>query len=102
MQGLDKFRHLIIRLPGNESTYNRKKRAGRTAVIHAHTPAYQIQGLDAISSLVQLRDSGIAHELLHALFVDVAVAAETLHGHVGAFETHVGEMRLNHGCQQVE
>ena len=49
------------------------------ARMRAHLAADEVQRLDAVGAFVDLRDAGVAHELLHAAFADVAVAAEHLH-----------------------
>jgi hypothetical protein len=38
---------------------------------------HDIQSLDSVGALVDLRDAGVAHELLHPPFGDVSVAADT-------------------------
>jgi hypothetical protein len=56
--------------------------------------------LDAVGAFVNLRDAGVAHELLHAVLGDVAVAAEHLLRHHGVGETGVGADAFDHRRQQ--
>ena len=46
--------------------------------------ADQVERLDAVGALVDLGDARVAHQLLHAPFADVAVAAEHLHAELAA------------------
>ena len=57
--------------------------------------ADQVERLDAVGAFVDLGDAGVAHELLHAVLADVAVAAVDLHAEVGGLEADVGEERLD-------
>ena len=60
----------------------------RAAAVLRQLAADEVERLDAVGALVDHGDAGIAHELLHAVFGDVAVAAEHLLRHDG-----VGEAR---------
>ena len=63
--------------------------------------AHQVERLDAVRALVDLADPRVAHELLHAVLADVAVAAVHLHGEVGGLEAVVGEEGLDDRRQQL-
>ena len=58
--------------------------------------------LNAVRALVDHGDAGIAHELLHAVLGDVAVAAEDLLRLDGVVEADVGEDALQHRRHQAE
>ena len=45
----------------------------------AQLAADQVERLDAVGAFVELGDAAVAHQLLHAVLADVAVAAEDLH-----------------------
>ena len=69
--------------------------AQQAAHVLAQLAADKIQRLDAVGALVELRDARVAHQLLHAVLADVAVAAEDLHAQVGHVEAGVGEEGLD-------
>jgi hypothetical protein len=62
-----------------------------------HLAAQQVQRLDAGGAFVQRGDAGIAGDLLHAVFADVAVAAKHLDAQVGRFQAHLGQKALEDG-----
>ena len=51
------------------------------AAIGAELAADQVERLDAVGAFVDLGDAGVADELLHAPFADIAVAADRSAGH---------------------
>src|SRR3546814_16381581 len=65
--------------------------AQQAAHVLAKLAADEVQGLDAVGALVDLRDARVAHELLHAVLADVAVAAVDLHAEIGDLEAGIGE-----------
>ena len=67
------------------------ERHQRAAAVLAELAADQIERLDAVGAFVNLRDARVAHELLHAVLGDVAVAAEHLLRHHRVGEAGVGE-----------
>ncbi len=69
--------------------------AQQTAAMHGHLAPDQVERLDAVGAFVEHGDARVAHELLHAPFADVAVAAENLHAEIGDGEGVVGEHRLD-------
>src|ERR1051325_8054645 len=52
--------------------------------------------LDLLGALVDLRDLRVAHEALDGIFLDVAVAAEDLHGLRRALHRDVAALHLRH------
>ena len=64
--------------------------------------ADEVERLNAVGALVDHGDAGVAHELLHAPFVDIAVAAEHLLRLHGVLEAEVGEHALEHRRHQPE
>ena len=58
----------------------------------------QIDGLDAIGSFVDLRDTSIPDLLLHTPFADIPMAAEDLLRLDRAFEAEISESRLDDRC----
>ena len=60
----------------------------------------QVQRLDAGGAFVQRGDAGIAGQLFHAVFADVAMAAETLQRVVGILDTPFGLAGLGDGRQE--
>ena len=61
----------------------------------AELAADEVHGLDAVGALVDHGDAGIAHELRHAPFLDVAMAAEHLLRLDGVVEAEIGEHALH-------
>ena len=89
--------HIVARLQVADRLFQRRGEAGRIAgrlrrgdspptssnkACTARPPfcgqlaADEVHRLHAVGAFVDLRDAGVADELLHALFADVAVAAE--------------------------
>ena len=64
--------------------------------------AHQVERLDAVRAFVDLADPRVAHELLHAVLADVAVAAVDLDRKVGGLEAVVGEEGLDDRRQQLD
>ena len=62
--------------------------------------ADQIERLDAVGALVDHGDAGVAHELLHAVLGDVAVAAEHLLRQHRIGEALVGQHAFDHRRHQ--
>ncbi len=61
------------------------------AAVLAELAADEIERLNAVGAFVDHGDAGIAHILAHAVFFDIAVAAEDLLGHDGVVEALVGQ-----------
>ena len=68
----------------------------------AELAADQVERLDAVRAFVDLGDAGVADELLHAPFADIAVAAIDLLGVDRGLEALVGEIALDHRGEQAE
>ena len=62
----------------------------------------QVDRLDLVRALVDHRDAAVAHDLLDAVVVHVAVATEDLQRIVGTSMAAVGEKGLDHGGQQAD
>ena len=62
-----------------------------TSAILAELAADEVHRLDAVGALIDHRDAGIAHELRHPRFLDIAVAAEHLLGLDGVVEAKIGQ-----------
>src|SRR3546814_4724899 len=73
----------------------------RARQLHGLAP-HQVQRLDAGRALVQGGDAGIARELLHAVFGDVAMATEALQRVVGALHAPFGEAGLGDRGKEAE
>ncbi len=52
----------------------------QSSFVHAELATGEIESVNTVRALVDLRDARIANELLHAPLTDVSVAAEYLHG----------------------
>src|SRR4029079_9018599 len=63
----------------------------RPAAILAKLASDQVKRLNAIGALIDLRNSRIAHELLHAVLGNVSVSAENLLRKDRVGKTAVGE-----------
>ena len=74
--------------------------ADRAAAILGQLAPNQIHRLDAVGAFVDLGDAGVADELVHAPFADIAVAAENLLHVDRDFEPAVGEVALDHRGEQ--
>ena len=79
---------------------HREERLDACAALLRQLASAQIHRLDSICAFVNLRDAGVADELFHAPFADVAVAAEHLL-HIGRdLIALVGAIALDHRGQQ--
>mmetsp|Transcript_64540 Transcript_64540/g.108155 ORF Transcript_64540/g.108155 Transcript_64540/m.108155 type:complete len:333 (-) Transcript_64540:870-1868(-) len=77
--------------------------AERRQVLHLvqdDLAAQQVQGLDPGGPLIQLRNTGIAHYLLHAPFIDVPVSSVHLQAIVRHLEAGLRQERLHDRGQQ--
>src|SRR5205085_6615994 len=74
----------------------------RPPAIGAEFSSDQVEGLDAVGALVDLGDAGVADELFHAPFADIAVAAIDLLGVDRGLEALVGEIALDDGGEDSE
>ena len=77
-----------------------EERLQRAAAVLRQFAPDQIERLDAVGALIDHRDARIAHELLHAPFGDVAVAAEHLLRGDGVGEAEIREHALHHRREQ--
>ena len=68
-----------------------EKRHRRAAAVARQFASHQIERLNAVGALIDHGDARIAHELLHAPFGDVAVAAEHLLRQHRVGESDIGE-----------
>ena len=66
----------------------------RAAAVLRQLAADQVERLDAVGALVDHGDARIAHELLHAVLGDVAVAAEHLLRHARRWRSRGRSARL--------
>ena len=64
--------------------------------LHGQLPTHQVQRLNGIRPLVNLRDAGITHILLNAILFDVAVPTKRLQRRIGVVKPFVGEKRFDH------
>ena len=79
---------------------SRRRRARARPPSLAELAADQVHRLDAVGAFVDLGDAGIADELLHAPFADIAVAAEHLLRVDRRLEALVGQIALDDRRQQ--
>ena len=70
--------------------------AGQPANASRQLATDQIERLNAIGAFIDHGDAGIAHELLHAPFGDIAVAAVNLLRHRRALIAEIGHIGLHH------
>ena len=99
----DELGHAVVfGLLATEGVQQLQVTADRPAAVLGQLAADQVQRLDAVGPLVDHGDAGVAHELLHAPFADVAVAAEDLLGVGGMGVGQVGEHALDHRGQQAD
>src|SRR6185437_16320807 len=70
-----------------------------TAVL-AELAADKVERLDTVGAFVYLRNARVAHELLHAMFGDVAVAAEYLLRQNRIGKTAIGKHAFDDWRQQ--
>src|SRR5690606_4349554 len=96
---------MVIGKTGWRSTIARRTEPRRTIhhslfTIH-HSPPYQMprddDAHDLVGTLQDLVDAKVAHQLLDAVVVQIAVAAEELQGVVGNGEARIGDEALGHG-----
>ena len=72
----------------------------RAAAVRRQLAADQVERLDAVGALVDHGDAGVADELLHAPFGDIAVAAEHLLRLDRIGEAQIGEHAFDHRRHQ--
>jgi hypothetical protein len=75
-------------------TISKKARTARPPFWASLRPD-QVERLDSVRAFVDLRDTGIADELLHAPFADIAVAAIDLLRVDGDLEALVGQIAFD-------
>ena len=81
-------------LLGKSADFAEERHRGAAAIAR-QLAAHQIKRLNAVGAFIEHRDARIAHELLHAVFGDVAVAAIHLLRHHGVGETDIGHDALH-------
>ncbi|EWS64258.1 hypothetical protein Y695_02500 [Hydrogenophaga sp. T4] len=102
-QRVDELGHLLIdALFHHQRTDQLAEFLERGAVVAQHLTAQQVQALDGVGAFVDHVDAGIAHELLHAPFLDVAVAAKHLLALGGGVVAVVGQEGLGDGREHRE
>ena len=79
-----------------------EKRLQGTAAVLRQFAADEIERLNAVGALIQHRDACVAHELLHAVFSDVTVAAIDLLRRHRIGETLIGEHAFDDRRHQAE
>ncbi len=95
--GLDVRSHpLVVDLRLEEALDFREEGHNGAATIHAELSANQIKRLDAVGAFVNLTNSGIADELLHAVLGDVAVTAINLLRQDCVCEAGIGAKAFDH------
>src|SRR5438874_1289635 len=72
----------------------------RASAVLRQLAADEVERLDAVGAFVDHGDAGVAHELLHAVLLNVAVAAEYLLRDHRVLEALVGENAFDHRRQQ--
>ena len=77
-----------------------EERRDRAPAVLGELAADEIERLDAVGAFVEHGDARIAHELLHAVLGDVAVAAEHLLRRHGVGEAGVGQHAFDHRREQ--
>ena len=70
------------------------------ALVAQHFAAQQVERLDGVGAFVNHVDAGIAHILLHAPLLDVAVATKHLHAGRGGLPSVVGGEGFDNGREQ--
>mmetsp|Transcript_21422 Transcript_21422/g.44621 ORF Transcript_21422/g.44621 Transcript_21422/m.44621 type:complete len:248 (-) Transcript_21422:884-1627(-) len=65
-------------------------------------PSKKVEGLNSGGSLVEGGDTGIAHDLLHAIVLDEAGASVDLHAKTGALDSKLSEPSLHGGSVEAE
>ena len=82
-------------------TASKNRRTGAAAVA-GQFAADEVHRLDAVGAFVDLGDAGVADELFHAPFADIAVAAEHLLHVDRGLEALVGHVGFDHRGEQRE
>ena len=65
-------------------------------------PTDEVERLDAVRAFVDLADPRVAHQLLHAVLADIAVAAMDLDREIGRLEAVIGEEGLDDRGHQLD
>ena len=95
-----RFHRRVVLAGVEERLHIGEVRLQRAAAVLRQFAADEIERLDAVGALIDHRDARVAHELLHAPFGDVAVAAEHLLRGDGVGEAEIGEHAFHHRREQ--
>ena len=98
---LDEFaqrRVLVLRL--DIVRHGMEKPAQQATGIGGQLAADEVQRLDAVGPLIDLRDATVAYILLHAMFANVTMAAQNLHAEIGGLRAEIGHQRFHDRRQQ--
>ena len=63
-------------------------------LVLAELPAHEIEGLNAVGSLIETGDLAIPHVLLHGIFLAVSIATVNVNGLRGDLHGHIGRIGL--------
>ena len=96
----DEAEPLIALAIGDGVIEQRQPCLGAAPAVLAKLAADQIHRLDAVGAFVNLGDAGVADELFHAPFADIAMAAINLLAFGGDFIALVGEIALDDRGEQ--
>ncbi len=100
-QRVEQALHSVVALGlFDEILHHGKERHHRLATIQRQFAAHKVQRLHAVRAFIDLGDAGIAGELRHAPFLDIAMAAIDLLGLHGHLKPLVGLKALDHRGQQ--
>eukprot|EP00043_Microstomoeca_roanoka_P023596 m.258898 g.258898 ORF g.258898 m.258898 type:complete len:584 (+) comp32817_c0_seq1:263-2014(+) len=94
------LQRLVLRVLLQEALHHLEESHGRLAALGGQFAAHEVKRLNAVRALVDHRDPGVAGELGHAPFLDIAVTAIDLLGLDGHGKALVGQEALDHRRQQ--
>ena len=80
---LDELRHALGALRFLDEAFHESPELRKLdPAVEQHLSAEEVERLDVVGALVDHVDAGVAHVLIHAPLLDVAVATEDLQGEV--------------------
>ena len=101
-QGLRDERQPLVGRRGNVTGHETQPRLRAAPTLRTQLAAHQIERLNAVGAFIDHGDAGIAHELIHAPFGDIAVAAQHLLAIGGDLVTAIGAIALDDGREQAD
>ena len=95
-RGDERSQRFVASVCGDKGMHGGEKGLEVLTLVGSQFSSDQIQRLDTIGAFIDLGDAHIAHKLLNTSIGDITRTPMDLHGQVGHFKAHVGEIRFDH------